>query len=46
MQELSKIPNWLKIVKNYYPDFIIRNPEVRFVLFLCRDFPAAVLLWF
>ncbi|XP_052411678.1 DNA ligase 3 isoform X2 [Carassius gibelio] len=23
----SKIPGWLKIVKNYYPDFIIRNPE-------------------
>uniref|UniRef100_H3CY38 DNA ligase n=1 Tax=Tetraodon nigroviridis TaxID=99883 RepID=H3CY38_TETNG len=23
----SKIPQWLKIVKNYYPDFIIRNPE-------------------
>lgn len=31
MQEPSKIPNWLKIVKNYYPDFIIRNPEVRVV---------------
>uniref|UniRef100_A0A674N174 DNA ligase n=1 Tax=Takifugu rubripes TaxID=31033 RepID=A0A674N174_TAKRU len=26
-KEPSKIPNWLKIVKNYYPDFIIRNPE-------------------
>ncbi|KAM9846666.1 DNA ligase 3 [Aulostomus maculatus] len=23
----SKIPSWLKIIKNYYPDFIIRNPE-------------------
>ncbi|KPP63725.1 DNA ligase 3-like [Scleropages formosus] len=23
----SKIPSWLKIVKNYYPDFIIRDPE-------------------
>uniref|UniRef100_A0A672QQZ6 DNA ligase 3 n=1 Tax=Sinocyclocheilus grahami TaxID=75366 RepID=A0A672QQZ6_SINGR len=23
----SKIPGWLKIVKNYYPDFIIRDPE-------------------
>nr|XP_061818717.1 DNA ligase 3-like [Nerophis lumbriciformis] len=23
----SKIPGWLKIVKNYYPDFLIRNPE-------------------
>nr|XP_061801788.1 DNA ligase 3-like isoform X1 [Nerophis lumbriciformis] len=23
----SKIPGWLKIVKNYYPDFIIRSPE-------------------
>uniref|UniRef100_A0A7N9AYM1 DNA ligase n=1 Tax=Mastacembelus armatus TaxID=205130 RepID=A0A7N9AYM1_9TELE len=23
----SKIPGWLKIIKNYYPDFIIRNPE-------------------
>ncbi|XP_054610904.1 DNA ligase 3 [Dunckerocampus dactyliophorus] len=23
----SKIPSWLKIVKNYYPDFLIRNPE-------------------
>ncbi|MED6237500.1 DNA ligase 3 [Ataeniobius toweri] len=23
----SKIPGWLNIVKNYYPDFIIRNPE-------------------
>lgn len=28
VQDPSKIPNWLKIVKNYYPDFIIRNPEV------------------
>ncbi|TWW75208.1 DNA ligase 3 [Takifugu flavidus] len=26
-KEPSKIPNWLNIVKNYYPDFIIRNPE-------------------
>ncbi|KAM3601077.1 uncharacterized protein V6R79_007367 [Siganus canaliculatus] len=26
-KEPSKIPGWLKIVKNYYPDFIIRNPE-------------------
>ncbi|XP_069395877.1 DNA ligase 3 isoform X2 [Paralichthys olivaceus] len=23
----SKIPGWLKIIKNYYPDFIICNPE-------------------
>ncbi|RXN22584.1 DNA ligase 3 [Labeo rohita] len=23
----SKIPGWLKIVKNYYPDFVIRDPE-------------------
>ncbi|XP_061557962.1 DNA ligase 3 isoform X1 [Phycodurus eques] len=23
----SKIPGWLKIVKNYYPDFLIRSPE-------------------
>ncbi|KAM4700901.1 DNA ligase 3 [Discoglossus pictus] len=23
----SKIPSWLKINKNYYPDFIISNPE-------------------
>ncbi|KAJ0004145.1 hypothetical protein NQD34_010359 [Periophthalmus magnuspinnatus] len=23
----SKIPGWLKIVKNYYPDFIIRDPK-------------------
>ncbi|XP_071992327.1 DNA ligase 3 [Engystomops pustulosus] len=23
----SKIPSWLKINKNYYPDFIIREPE-------------------
>ncbi|XP_041947215.1 DNA ligase 3 [Alosa sapidissima] len=23
----SKIPGWLKIVKNYYPDFITRDPE-------------------
>lgn len=30
VQDPSKIPNWLKIVKNYYPDFIIRNPEVSF----------------
>uniref|UniRef100_A0A8C1QI46 DNA ligase n=1 Tax=Cyprinus carpio TaxID=7962 RepID=A0A8C1QI46_CYPCA len=26
-QDPSKIPGWLKIVKNYYPDFIIRDPE-------------------
>ncbi|XP_063060071.1 DNA ligase 3 [Engraulis encrasicolus] len=26
-KEPSKIPGWLKIVKNYYPDFLIRNPE-------------------
>nr|XP_057943444.1 DNA ligase 3 [Doryrhamphus excisus] len=26
-KEPSKIPSWLKIVKNYYPDFLIRNPE-------------------
>lgn len=29
VQEPSKIPGWIKVVKNYYPDFIIRNPEVR-----------------
>ncbi|XP_041864197.1 DNA ligase 3 [Melanotaenia boesemani] len=23
----GKIPGWLKIIKNYYPDFIIRDPE-------------------
>ncbi|XP_061155733.1 DNA ligase 3 isoform X1 [Syngnathus typhle] len=23
----GKIPSWLKIVKNYYPDFLIRSPE-------------------
>ncbi|XP_075051138.1 DNA ligase 3 [Mixophyes fleayi] len=23
----SKIPSWLKINKNYYPDFLIRDPE-------------------
>ncbi|KAM3934337.1 DNA ligase 3 [Leptodactylus fuscus] len=23
----SKLPSWLKINKNYYPDFIIRDPE-------------------
>uniref|UniRef100_A0A673BUF5 DNA ligase n=1 Tax=Sphaeramia orbicularis TaxID=375764 RepID=A0A673BUF5_9TELE len=23
----SKIPGWLKIIKNYYPDFIIRDPQ-------------------
>lgn len=33
-QDPSKIPNWLTIVKNYYPDFIIRNPEVRFAFCL------------
>lgn len=27
-QDPSKIPGWLKIVKNYYPDFLIRSPEV------------------
>ncbi|KAM4620500.1 DNA ligase 3 [Polymixia lowei] len=26
-KEPGKIPSWLKIIKNYYPDFIIRNPE-------------------
>lgn len=26
-KEPSKIPGWMKVVKNYYPDFIIRNPE-------------------
>uniref|UniRef100_A0A3Q4MSP9 DNA ligase n=1 Tax=Neolamprologus brichardi TaxID=32507 RepID=A0A3Q4MSP9_NEOBR len=26
-KEPSKIPSWLKIIKNYYPDFIIRDPE-------------------
>uniref|UniRef100_A0A3Q3GWU3 DNA ligase n=1 Tax=Labrus bergylta TaxID=56723 RepID=A0A3Q3GWU3_9LABR len=23
----GKIPGWLKIIKNYYPDFLIRDPE-------------------
>ncbi|XP_042354542.1 LOW QUALITY PROTEIN: DNA ligase 3 [Plectropomus leopardus] len=23
----SKIPGWMKIIKNYYPDFIIRDPQ-------------------
>ncbi|KAJ8348561.1 hypothetical protein SKAU_G00271500 [Synaphobranchus kaupii] len=26
-KEPSKIPSWLNIIKNYYPDFIIRDPE-------------------
>lgn len=26
-KEPGKIPNWMKIVKNYYPDFIIRDPK-------------------
>ncbi|KAM3842187.1 DNA ligase 3-like, partial [Diretmus argenteus] len=26
-KEPSKIPGWMKIIKNYYPDFIIRDPE-------------------
>ncbi|KAG7274416.1 hypothetical protein CRUP_027046 [Coryphaenoides rupestris] len=26
-KEPSKIPGWMKIVKNYYPDFIIRDPQ-------------------
>ncbi|XP_075709025.1 DNA ligase 3 [Rhinoderma darwinii] len=26
-KEPAKIPSWLKINKNYYPDFIIRDPE-------------------
>ncbi|KAJ8275861.1 hypothetical protein COCON_G00076130 [Conger conger] len=26
-KDLSKIPSWLNIIKNYYPDFIIRDPE-------------------
>uniref|UniRef100_A0A8C3AQW9 DNA ligase n=1 Tax=Cyclopterus lumpus TaxID=8103 RepID=A0A8C3AQW9_CYCLU len=26
-KEPSKIPGWLKIIKNYYPDFIIRDPQ-------------------
>ncbi|KAM9729607.1 DNA ligase 3 [Menidia menidia] len=26
-KEPSKIPGWLKVIKNYYPDFIIRDPE-------------------
>uniref|UniRef100_A0A672HDB0 DNA ligase n=1 Tax=Salarias fasciatus TaxID=181472 RepID=A0A672HDB0_SALFA len=26
-KEPSKIPGWLNIIKNYYPDFIIRDPE-------------------
>ncbi|TSP36102.1 DNA ligase 3 [Bagarius yarrelli] len=27
LDDPSKIPSWLKIVKNYYPDFLIRDPE-------------------
>ncbi|XP_077152523.1 DNA ligase 3 [Ranitomeya variabilis] len=26
-KDAAKIPSWLKINKNYYPDFIIREPE-------------------
>uniref|UniRef100_A0A8C5BIR0 DNA ligase n=1 Tax=Gadus morhua TaxID=8049 RepID=A0A8C5BIR0_GADMO len=26
-KEPSKIPAWMKIVKNYYPDFMIRDPQ-------------------
>ncbi|XP_040036833.2 DNA ligase 3 isoform X2 [Gasterosteus aculeatus] len=26
-KEPSKIPGWLKVIKNYYPDFIIRDPQ-------------------
>lgn len=26
-KEASRIPGWMKIIKNYYPDFIIRDPE-------------------
>nr|XP_033777678.1 DNA ligase 3 isoform X1 [Geotrypetes seraphini]XP_033777679.1 DNA ligase 3 isoform X1 [Geotrypetes seraphini] len=26
-KDASKIPDWLKINKNYYPDFIIQNPK-------------------
>ncbi|CAL9685126.1 unnamed protein product [Knipowitschia caucasica] len=26
-KEPGKIPGWIKIVKNYYPDFIIRDPK-------------------
>lgn len=29
VQDPSKIPGWLKIIKNYYPDFIIRDPQVK-----------------
>ena len=27
-QDPSKIPNWLKINKIYYPDFIVPDPKV------------------
>ncbi|TNN31547.1 DNA ligase 3 [Liparis tanakae] len=27
-KEPSKIPGWLKIIKNYYPDFVIRDPQI------------------
>ncbi|KAM9441494.1 DNA ligase 3 [Clarias gariepinus] len=27
VKDPSKIPPWLNIVKNYYPDFLIRDPE-------------------
>ncbi|XP_066551873.1 DNA ligase 3 [Amia ocellicauda] len=26
-KDASKIPSWLKINKNYYPDFVVRDPE-------------------
>ncbi|KAK5858262.1 hypothetical protein PBY51_002415 [Eleginops maclovinus] len=26
-KEPSKIPGWIKVIKNYYPDFIIRDPQ-------------------
>uniref|UniRef100_A0A672QQS5 DNA ligase n=1 Tax=Sinocyclocheilus grahami TaxID=75366 RepID=A0A672QQS5_SINGR len=37
----SKIPGWLKIVKNYYPDFIIRDPEKAPKCTLQMAYPSA-----
>lgn len=42
MQDPSKIPSWMKIIKNYYPDFIIRDPEVRCHYSAHLDFPAGL----
>lgn len=44
MQDPSKIPSWLKIIKNYYPDFIIRDPEVRSRYSARLDFPAGLFM--